>query len=172
MGMNSEADFRKALTKYVEAIGGHVSNIESHLSSAGIPDMHFFLRPHDFWLELKAVGSRAQVKMRPTQRKWHKDRYAAGGTSFVAVLIIGTGDILLVPGHVAAGLDTRLDSWRAVAETQNTLNKLIQRMVHHVRNQEPGPDCNGAPEGPREPYDSFPPGGADVGSHHWLLDKP
>lgn len=173
MDMRSEDDFRKALTKRLVSMGAHVSNIESHVSSAGIPDMNFFLSGRDVWLELKATGPKGLVKMRPTQRKWHSDRWAAGGESFVSVLLIGTDHILAVPGNAAAGLDTRVASWEAVSREQNmvvdNLTSLIRMLIHGTEQQS---NRKRTPQSAGSPGTAFPPGGEDVGSHHWLLDKP
>lgn len=176
MDLNSESALRKALTKLIESKGGHVSNIESHVTSAGVPDMNFFLSGADVWVELKAVGSRGQIKMRPTQRKWHRDRDSVGGISHVVVLEIETGDILLVPGATAAGLDSRIQSWREVAEVRNIhsngLWAIVRRMVYATKTaNQPKPDRDRSAKEAGSPGSALQPSGKDVGGHHWLLDK-
>lgn len=125
-----ETMFRRNIMAACEAFGWHVSSIEAHCSAAGIPDLNIHpdsshrMSPRpDVWLELKMVRE-GHVKLRPTQRRWHRERHEAGGKSWVAALDRRTGDILLVPGHVAAGIDTRAESWRAVAEVSNVSSGL------------------------------------------------
>ena len=111
--MNSEDDFRRAV---IQAAGSkvHVSHIESHQSSAGIPDLNLYGLGQDLWLELKVVKE-GHVRMRPTQRKWHRDRAERGGPSWVAVLNPVDGHVLVVRGATAAMLATGLLDWEAVA---------------------------------------------------------
>lgn len=94
----------------------HVSYIESHQTTPGIPDLHLYsLVSGDIWLELKVVKApRDIVMVRPTQKAWHRNRHKAGGKSWFATL--DTNDhILLTPGNVAAGLPTRAAAWRDVS---------------------------------------------------------
>lgn len=111
--MNSEDEFRRAV---IAAAGSkaHVSHIESHQSSAGIPDLNLYGLGQDLWLELKVVKE-GHVRMRPTQRKWHRDRAERGGPSWVAVLNPVDGHVLVVRGAVAAALATGVLEWEAVA---------------------------------------------------------
>lgn len=112
--MNNEEDFRRAvMTRAVER-GMHVSHIEAHLSVAGIPDLNLSRGGHDVWLELKLVKANG-VKMRPTQKRWHRERHESGGKSWVAVLDRETGDVLIVRGHTAALLAPGARHWTAAA---------------------------------------------------------
>lgn len=113
--MTREEDFRLTVMKAAGEYGMHVSHIEAHQSAAGIPDLNIYsLGRPDLWLELKVV-KRGAVKLRPTQKRWHRQRHEAGGRSWVAVLEPESGDILVVPGHAAPGLAPAVAGWRAAA---------------------------------------------------------
>ena len=126
-----EDDFRR----YVGECAGnaHVSHIESHLTSAGIPDLNICIGGYDLWIELKVMSNRKLPKMRPTQRKWHIDRAENGGVSWVMVLDLDLMDVLIIPGNVAAGLPSKPGVWRAAAaihpfmEMPKTLRSLVRR---------------------------------------------
>lgn len=112
--VSSEDDFRR----YVSECAGtnaHVSHIESHLTSAGIPDLNICSCGNEMWIELKVMNSKKPPKMRPTQKKWHVDRREAGGVSWVMCLDLDLMDVLLLPGDVAAGLPAKPGVWRAAA---------------------------------------------------------
>lgn len=101
--MSKEAKFRTRITEYAEGKGWHVSNIESHMSSPGIPDMNIFARGRgDFWFELKVASLQGVVKMRPTQKAWHRARHECGGSSWVVVMTNDGRTVYVIPGHVAA----------------------------------------------------------------------
>lgn len=112
--MNSEEDFRRKVMIEAANRGMHVSHIEAHISVAGIPDLNLSRGKHDVWLELKLVKANG-VKMRPTQKRWHRERYESGGKSWVAVLDRETGDVLVVRGHTAALLAPGPRHWTAAA---------------------------------------------------------
>ena len=118
--MINEIEFRRAVVAVAEANGGHVSHIESHLSSAGIPDLNIFMDGTDLWVELKVI-KKGQVKMRPTQRRWHNDRHKTDGESWVAVLDPEKQDILILRGHTAAALPPDAKAWRAAGRAWNAL---------------------------------------------------
>lgn len=175
--MNNEEDFRKYVMRLASGNGHHVSHIEAHQSAAGVPDLVIFpkavsfVRP-DLWLELKVIKD-GQIKMRPTQKRWHRERNEAGGRSWVAVLDRATGDILVLSGHVAAGLDSRAASWRGHAELSNILHGdgwLAQLVDYNERIY--ASNGNGTKEDTRTAPAPLPQGGEDVGGHHWLTGKP
>lgn len=111
--ISDEADFRRFVTEC--AGSAHVSHIESHEASPGIPDLNICMRGIDIWIELKVMSSRKPPKMRPTQKRWHTDRFEHGGISWVMALDLDLMDVLLIPGHVAAGLPNKPGLWRAAA---------------------------------------------------------
>lgn len=112
--MNTEDAFRRAVIDRAEQWGAHVSHIESHQTSAGAPDLNVWSHNRDLWLELKLV-KRGLVTLRPTQKKWHRERFEAGGQSWVAVLDPETQRVLVLRGEVAATLPPGLASWEAAA---------------------------------------------------------
>lgn len=132
VNLNCEEDFRKHVMKVAEAANFHVSWVEAHLSAAGIPDLNVYRNGVDVWLELKVIKD-GYVRMRPTQKRWHKDRAAKGGKSWVLALNRVTGDILVIPGNIAADLDGRVHGWSDHSESWNVfalgqlLNDLSKR---------------------------------------------
>lgn len=175
MTVRDESYFRTVMTLEATALGGHISNIESHLLSAGIPDQNIFLLGSDLWLELKIIRAET-VKMRPTQRKWHTDRAAKGGLSWVLVLDPHSEDILVVPGDVAAGLPPRADAWRVAGTAWNiaAIPKLLLSLARRKPYERPieRPNRKPAPEVSGEAVPPLPEGGADVDGDHWLTRKP
>lgn len=174
----NETDFRKAVITAAKFLGFHVSHIEAHESAAGIPDLNIYpasidsrrSRP-ELWLELKVIKD-GHIKLRPTQRRWHRERNEAGGRSWVAALERSTGDVLILPGHVAAGLDSRAPSWRAAATIQNiseTAESLVLNLIERNERAQQRSDSNGAPEGAGSPGTPLQAGGQNVGGDHWLL---
>lgn len=170
--MNSEDDFRREVIDVATRLGGHVSHIESHQTSAGIPDLIIYLTDEDLWLELKVIKDK-KVHLRPTQKRWHADRAEAGGMSWVLVLDPLNEDILVVPGRVAATLDSRARSWRAAAGVSNVpeLPKLLMKLVKRRKHGKRTPDRERATKDTRSPQAPLSPGSTDVDSHHWLLDQ-
>lgn len=114
----SEDDFRRYVIQMAKDHAYHVSHIESHLTSAGIPDLSLWkgMWPdgRDLPVELKIIKN-GIVKMRPTQRRWHRERHEKGGASWVFVLDPKTQDVLWLRGHVAAGLEPPAGAWRPVS---------------------------------------------------------
>lgn len=173
--MTQEGYFRTVMTMEAVALGGHVSNIESHSTSAGIPDQNIFLMGADLWLELKVIKD-DQVKMRPTQRKWHTDRAAKGGLSWVLVLDPKNEDVLVVPGATAAGLAPRASAWRAAGVAWNitAIPKLLLSLARRRPYEREVGQPNRKPPAPVQ-GEAVPPlseGGSDVDGDHWLTRKP
>ena len=112
--MNNEEEFRRSVMIEAANRGMHVSHIEAHISVAGIPDLNLSKNGRDIWLELKVVKANG-VKMRPTQKRWHRERHESGGKSWVAVLDRETGDVLVLRGHTAALLAPGVRNWTAAA---------------------------------------------------------
>lgn len=173
-----ETGFRKRAIAKAKEMGAHVSHIEAHESAAGIPDLSIFppSRPWvsprpEIWLELKVI-KHGTVVLRPTQKRWHRERHEAGGRSWVAVLDRDNGNILLVPGHIAAGLDNQYKSWKAVSRTSNIDGNWFEIIWSDNERQQSKPDRNATPQNPRGTEATFPKGGQNVGSNHWLTNKP
>lgn len=113
-------------------LNAHVSYIESHQVTPGIPDLHVLAFGEvEAWIELKVVKCKPNdtITVRPSQKLWHRKRNKAGGKSWFVVLD-KNGDILVVPGHVAIELPPRAAAWRDVAECyrDTDLNLMIWKM--------------------------------------------
>jgi hypothetical protein len=69
---------------------GHVSWVESHLTSAGFPDADCCANGTIIQIELKIVKTKPKggISIRSTQYRWFKDRAKAGGNP---VMLIGDG---------------------------------------------------------------------------------
>lgn len=103
-----ETQLREYVLKTAQALGYHESHIESPVTSAGIPDLNLF-RGVDIWLELKVWNKDKGVKMRPTQKLWHLNRFRRGGLSWV--MVHHGGRLSLVPGNVAARMGAKDPAW-------------------------------------------------------------
>jgi hypothetical protein len=81
------------------------------------------------------MSNRKQPKMRPTQRKWHTDRHARGGISWVMVFDLDIKDVLILPGNIAAGLPSNAGVWRAAAAIHplTTMTKLLRSLARRAR---------------------------------------
>jgi hypothetical protein len=103
-----ETPFRDHVIDVARKAGFHVTHIESPVTSAGVPDLNLYSGV-DVWLELKVWSDYAGVKMRPTQRVWHRLRHEAQGLSWV--LLHHDGNLSLIPGDVAARLKSKDQAW-------------------------------------------------------------
>ncbi len=75
----------KELASHVKLItrnAAHLCFVESHLTSAGIPDIDFCISGVEGHLELKYWG-KEPPNFRPTQIKWFRDRNSHGGVSII-----------------------------------------------------------------------------------------
>jgi hypothetical protein len=106
--MTEEADVRDFIETIAEGYGWHVSHIESPITSPGIPDLCLSIGDHDLWIEIKVW--RRGIHMRPPQRKWHRERAASGGRSFVLCYI--DGFIYPITGVMAAMLTPKHKNWK------------------------------------------------------------
>jgi len=133
--IREERDLLKYITRALEG-RAHVANIEAHETAAGIPDMSIFMDGRDIWVELKILSDRKPPKMRPTQKRWHRDRWAYGGLSWVIVYDVYDHVLLVIPGHTAATLGPRVVSWRESGVVRNTdeIVDVIRSMVKRTRN--------------------------------------
>lgn len=83
--IENEEDFRKYFIKEAEKDGWHVSWVEAHTSATGIVDLILVKGKVVLFIELK-VWKDKRVRIRPPQKRWHREVAAAGGTSYIAVL--------------------------------------------------------------------------------------
>lgn len=81
--MSNETTVRKYLA---DKIHGHVVQIESHATSAGVPDTNFCVKGVDGWIEIKFVRGKNKIKVRNTQKTWFRRRLAAGATNLFLFL--------------------------------------------------------------------------------------
>lgn len=135
-----EDKFRRDIIQALEDslnLTAHVSYIESHQVTAGIPDLHVLAyKEIDAWIELKVVkmkGKSGSVTVRPSQKMWHRKRHNAGGKSWFVVQDTNE-NILVVLGSVAIELPPRVEAWREAAEHvysglyEDQLNLMLWRM--------------------------------------------
>lgn len=82
----SEKDFRKEVVDGLSGPNSHVSCVESHETSAGIPDIDYCIHGVEGHVELKySKKGGKQPRLRPTQKKWMRERIKAGGIPFLFV---------------------------------------------------------------------------------------
>lgn len=119
----AEDVFRKNVMAACERLGFHVTHIESHDASPGVPDLNIWDRRSDVWLELK-VAKDGSAKLRPTQKRWHRERHLRMGDSFVAVLC--DDGVLTVPGPVAAERGDKVSELRKCAVNYPTIDLIMK----------------------------------------------
>lgn len=107
--IKDEESFRKYVHATGEELGFHVSHIESHATSAGIPDLTMYREHVDLWLEIKFVRSDGRVILRPTQRTWLRERAAKGGECWV--MYYQDGYVRVMRGGTAANLTPKDSQW-------------------------------------------------------------
>jgi len=73
----SETRLRKYVLDNIEHVG-HWSKVESHDTSAGIPDLNHCISGAEGWLELKFGNEVKPPKLRPTQCAWFRRRTKMG----------------------------------------------------------------------------------------------
>ena len=128
--MKREEKFRKDLIAHWRAEGYHVSHIESPITSAGIPDLHVRTSDSDYWIELKVERSDG-IKLRPTQKAWHRNRANMGGDSWV-VTLTSNDFTLITPGGLAHQLPADPDEWRKVSGACISARKIIP-IINNMR---------------------------------------
>ena len=74
-----ETNVRRKLGTELRKLRFHVSQIESHATSAGIPDTHYFGHSTDGFIELKVAKVNGAIEVRNTQKAWFRDRIKVGG---------------------------------------------------------------------------------------------
>lgn len=80
--VRSEADLAKDVRQLVSA-RFHLSFIESHATSAGVPDVAYTVEGVTGWVELKFCSEARSAHMRNSQIIWIKDNINAGGCPLV-----------------------------------------------------------------------------------------
>jgi len=78
----------KTLRKYAAGLlkpFGHISQLESGATAAGVPDTNFFDKEtgRDIWVELKYGAPRKPWELRKTQVAWIRARIRKGGKVFL-----------------------------------------------------------------------------------------
>lgn len=74
--MSNETTVRKYLA---DKIHGHVVQIESHATSAGVPDTNYCLyNGVEGWIEIKFSTHKKKFKVRGTQKTWFRRRLRCG----------------------------------------------------------------------------------------------
>jgi len=119
MNMNKTGEnlYRTSIIQELNKLG-HVSRIESHATSIGVPDLNFFSKSgHETWFELKWLGLDNKPEIRSSQVMWHRNRWRVGSNSY---FLIGTHDCehILIPGMAAESLKTLehdKEHWYAMA---------------------------------------------------------
>lgn len=135
--MRDEGDFRRFVIHRLEdKENPHTSYIESHQTSAGIPDLNVFMQGRDIWVELKVLSDLKRPKMRASQKRWHVDRHNAGGMSWVLCCDLTYQHVIVIPGHVAAGLGSNIGVWRAAGNVHPLLDvvDVFRSMARRIRN--------------------------------------
>lgn len=99
--MNERQMWAKMRTPLNEA--GHAVSVESHMTTIGIPDVHYCIEGVSGWIELKQTTTTKAPTVRPAQVQWITKEIAAGGTVFVYAYFEALSDDgkdawLLIPG--------------------------------------------------------------------------
>ena len=119
--VENEDDFQREFIKLIRSNGGHASNIESGLTSPGVPDIDYHLEITNN-IELKFVNGRHRRKnvIRSSQIKWFRDRISAGGMPLLSTYIIKESGERIV-GVYSGNMITKLselkhaDEWAEVS---------------------------------------------------------
>lgn len=115
----SEAKFVEEIICEFTAIDSdiHISEVESHISSPGIPDLDVCSQGKEIHLEIKHSDNGVMPSIRPTQKKWFNRRVAAGGKPWVLARILDKKTkqwlTMLIPGHLIQLIvqSSSVDSW-------------------------------------------------------------
>lgn len=97
--MRGESALRMSVKKALDGVG-HLSWVESHATSAGIPDLNYCINGIEGWVELKW----GNFEVKSTQVRWMEDRVNSGG--FPLFLIHIDQQFFMVPGSHAQMLRT------------------------------------------------------------------
>ena len=72
--INDESGLRKTVKKALKEVG-HLSWVESHATSAGIPDLNYCIQGYEGWVELKS----GNFEVKASQVIWMEERISNGG---------------------------------------------------------------------------------------------
>lgn len=111
-----ESVFRSKIIALISAAGGHACAIESHDTSAGVPDINYCINGHEGHIELKVGTDSKPPSLRPTQHRWAVLRKSAEGRSFFLFLNNSDGNMYLIDGSDVQGLvQARTAAWITLA---------------------------------------------------------
>lgn len=104
---------------------GHISQIESHATATGFPDINFCINNVEGNIELKHGNLGHDIKIRPSQRRWFKQRVDAGGNCWLLGRFqYGAFDLyVLVHGRHIKLLTNKYASWVKV-QTKSWMDKM------------------------------------------------
>ena len=151
----SELRFRKYVVDNIEnryGYGCHISLVESHSSSPGMPDLDICIDGLEFKLELKYSYGNKQPELRPTQVAWFRRRTKAGGRAWLLWHKEGKNYrvFYLIPGKKVPGLvkafgvkpweDAACHAWRDKIDFAGLI-QTIRATCHD--NQRPSGLCRG-----------------------------
>lgn len=116
----SESDLWKDIKKNI-GHHGHFSRVESHSTSAGIPDVDFCIKGFEGHMELKFAREKLKKNfVRSTQVKWFRDRVKAGGRPWLFALLIIGGEkyYVLFKGENVGSIsrETNIKEWVVKAD--------------------------------------------------------
>jgi hypothetical protein len=123
--MISESDMRREVVKLIESDGGHASSVESHATSAGIPDLDFCWDGLEGHIELKFWTVKNNKGLRPSQVRWFRDRIKAGGKPCLLVKTMAN-IFILVPGTRYRDLQGKVSSLMQAEIEQNSKHRWTQ----------------------------------------------
>lgn len=109
---DNETQFKLNLAKGLRNFG-HVSHVESHSTATGFPDIEFCYHGTVVNIETKHSNEKHEIKIRPSQIRWAKQRLDAGGRVwFLARFDLKTMvAYILVHGQYAKELDKEYTTW-------------------------------------------------------------
>ncbi len=119
---------------------GHFSRVESHLMSAGIPDVDFCIEGTEGHIELK-YGFNKVPKIRGSQARWFRNRVRAGGKPWMFTLLEYTNHSPRYLLHEAEGvvylaaanwaraiwIGTAVKRWDTYVEWSEFLDTILRR---------------------------------------------
>ena len=108
----NESTLRAKLISTITSAGGHACAIESHATSAGIPDLNYCINGNEGHIELKVGTKRKPPYLRPTQHRWFVLRNRAKGKAFFLFLDNDTGNVYLIYGKdVQVLVEASTETW-------------------------------------------------------------
>ncbi len=111
--LSNETAFRKYVCHGLNKFG-HTSKIESHAMTTGFPDINFCIDGVEGNIECKFQYAGYPMDIRPSQKRWFKDRLEAGGNCWLLGCfdVDGGGSfIYLVHGSYINHLTNQRSTW-------------------------------------------------------------